>query len=238
MNKKHALIIGASSGLGYECMRWFSRSYNVTGLSRRGLIPDDIDTEVALGLACDANDLDLLRSSLGVAVSHFGKISLIVVTSGIQNIKPIRSFKPEEMLNLLSTNIMLPFNVASLFASQKFSESNAVLCLVSSISAIKPEPGIVLYGATKAAVESLVGGLAKELAPRRVVGVSPGWLDTPMTQKYSHIYDDSFIGKIKESSPLGVVGIADVVQAIDFIVSEKAAKITGQVMIVDAGASL
>ncbi len=238
MNKRHVLIIGASSGLGYECMRWFSKNYSVTGLSRRGLIPEDINKEVALGLACDANDLGLLRSSLESAVAHFGKISAIVVASGIQNIKPVRSFKPEEVLNLLSTNIMLPFNVASLFASQKFSEPNAVLCLVSSISATKPEPGIVLYGATKAAVESLVTGLAKELAPRRVVGVSPGWLDTPMTQKYSHIYDNSFIGKMKELTPLGMISIADVVHAIDFMVSENAAKITGQVMIVDAGASL
>lgn len=238
MNKRHVLIIGASSGLGYECMRWFSKNYNVTGLSRRGLIPDDINKEFALGLACDANNLGLLRSSLEAAVAHFGKISVIVVASGIQKIKPVRSFKPEEVLDLLSTNIMLPFNVASLFASQKFCESNAVLCLVSSISATKPEPGIVLYGATKAAVESLVSGLAKELAPRRVVGVSPGWLDTPMTQKYSHIYDNSFIGKIKELSPLGMIGITDVVHAIDFMVSENAAKITGQVMIVDAGASL
>jgi NAD(P)-dependent dehydrogenase (short-subunit alcohol dehydrogenase family) len=238
MLKKHAVIIGASSGLGYECFKHFAKNYNMTGLSRRGTIPDGTDINSSLSLACDATDLDQLRKAINTAVEHFGKISLIIVTSGIQSIKPVRNFKQEESLELMQANILLPYNVASIFASQKISMTDATLCLVSSVAAKSPEPGIVLYGATKSAVEAMVVGLAKELAPKRVVGVSPGWLDTPMTKAFVHVYNDIFLDNIKKKSSLGLVTLADIVQAIDFMVSDAASKITGQILTVDGGLSL
>jgi NAD(P)-dependent dehydrogenase (short-subunit alcohol dehydrogenase family) len=238
MSKKHALIVGASSGLGYECVKRFSKKYNVTGISRRGSVPDGLDLSSVQGLSCDATNPDDLRASMQEAIDNFGKFSLIIVSSGHQNIKPVRAFKLHESLDLVSVNFLIPFNVSTLFASHKFSMPDAILCFVSSIAAIRPESGIVLYGATKAAVESMVAGLAKELAPRRVVGVSPGWLDTPMTRNYSHIYNEEFLNNMKNRSPLGVVDVSDVVEAIDFLTSESAAKITGQVLVIDGGISL
>jgi NAD(P)-dependent dehydrogenase (short-subunit alcohol dehydrogenase family) len=238
MLKKHALIVGASSGLGYECFKHFAKTYNVTGLSRRGTIPDGIDVDSSLSLTCDATVLNELRSAIETAVEHFGKISLIIVSSGAQNIKPVRNFKQEESLQLIKANILLPYNVASIFASQRISLADATLCLVSSVAARNPEPGIVLYGATKSAVESMVVGLAKELAPKRVVGVSPGWLDTPMTRGFSHVYNENFLDNIKKKSCLGLVNLDDIIQAIDFMVSNAASKITGQILTVDGGLSL
>lgn len=238
MHKKHALIVGASSGLGYECLKHFAKSYNVTGLSRRGTLPDEVTAVGSLGLACDGTNLNELRTSIEAAVERFGKISLVIVSSGKQNIKPVRNFKQHESMEMIQTNFLLPYNVASIFASHKISEPNAVLCLISSIAAQNPEPGIVLYGATKSAVESMVVGLAKELAPKRVVGVSPGWLDTPMTRSFAHIYNENYLNGIKTKSALGLVNVFDVVNAIDFMVSEEASKITGQVLTIDGGLSL
>ncbi len=225
MSKKHALIVGASSGLGYECVKRFSKKYNVTGISRRGSVPDGLDLSSVQGLSCDATNPDDLRASMQEAIDNFGKFSLIIVSSGHQNIKPVRAFKLHESLDLVSVNFLIPFNVSTLFASHKFSMPDAILCFVSSIAAIRPESGIVLYGATKAAVESMVA-------------VSPGWLDTPMTRNYSHIYNEEFLNNMKNRSPLGVVDVSDVVEAIDFLTSESAAKITGQVLVIDGGISL
>jgi NAD(P)-dependent dehydrogenase (short-subunit alcohol dehydrogenase family) len=236
--RPHALIIGASSGLGAACAERFSHHYNVTGISRRGTLPPSISSKVGFGVACDATSADALKTCIEEAVGKFGKISVMIVSAGLQLIKPVRNVKEQEALNLLEANIAAPFFAASLFSSQRISNPNAVLCLVSSISSIRSEPGIVLYGATKAATNSLVAGLARELAPRRVVGVSPGWLDTPMTQAYSHVYNADFLEKLKSRTPLGVVATEDIVNSIEFLLSPGAKKITGQVLVVDGGASL
>ena len=237
-HRPHAIIIGASSGLGAACAERFSASYNITGISRRGTLPPSISSKIGQGIACDATSKDLLRTCIEESVARFGKISVMIISAGLQLIKPVRNVKEEEVLNLLEANIAAPLFAASLFASQRITNPDAILCLISSISSLRSEPGIVLYGATKAATNSLVSGLARELAPRRVVGVSPGWLDTPMTRAYSHVYTAEFLDKLKSSAPLGIVATEDVVDSIEFLLSPSAKKITGQVLVVDGGASL
>lgn len=236
--RPHVIIIGASSGLGAACAQRFSSYCNVTGISRRGTFPGEMPLDGSHSIACDATSSEALRAAVEQAVERFGKASLVIVASGLQSIKPIRNTKESDVLDLLKTNLAVPLYAASLFASQRFSNADAVLCLISSISSIRSEPGIVLYGATKAATNSLVSGLAKELAPRRVVGVSPGWMETPMTQAYSHIYTPDFVEALKARTPLEIASVEDVVDAIEFLSSPKGRKITGQVLVVDGGASL
>lgn len=236
--RPHAIIIGASSGVGAACASRFSLHYRVTGISRRGTLPEGLSEEHAVGLPCDATSSDALKTAVESAVGRFGKISLMVVAAGMQLIKPVRNLKEAEIHQLLGTNVAVPVLAASLFASQRFSHPDAVLCLVSSIAAQRSEPGIVLYAATKAATSSLVQGLAKELSPRRVVGVAPGWLDTPMTQAYAHVYTPEFVDGLKSRSPLGLASVDDVVDSIEFLASGGAKKVTGQVLVVDGGASL
>ena len=89
----------------------------------------------------------------------------------------------------------------------------------------------------KSGLDSMIRGLAKEAAPRRFVGVAPGWLDTEMTQNQA-LYNESFKENLEKISPLGITDLDDVVQAIDFLTSKKAASITGQIICVDSGSSL
>jgi NAD(P)-dependent dehydrogenase (short-subunit alcohol dehydrogenase family) len=59
-----------------------------------------------------------------------------------------------------------------------------------------------------------------------------------MTRGFSNIYNENYLDGIKKKSALGLVNVSDVVKAIDFMVSEAASKITGQVLTVDGGLSL
>lgn len=238
MDKNHLVVVGASSGLGEACVSRFAKSFNVTAISRSGSFCGDFNNQSVNALSCDATSLDDLKNAFDESVGKFGKISVLINSAGVQNIKPVRSFKANDIDEMLKINIGASFNLATLFASNTYTLPDAVFCLISSISAKRPESGIVFYGATKAATENLVSGLAKELAPRRIVGVSPGWMDTPMTQKYSHIYNDKFKSNILSKYPLGFVGVHDVVNSIEFLISSDAAKITGQTLIVDSGAML
>ena len=238
MDKPHALIIGASSGIGFACVKRFEGKFRISALARRVHVFEDFDPENVRCVSCDVSSAESIEVAFSVAVKEFGKISVLIICAGVQLIKPIRSLKLADIRNVIDVNLTSQVIAASLFASQKYSEQQAVLCVVSSVAASNPEPGIVLYSATKAASEALVAGLARELSPRRVVGVAPGWLDTDMTRAYKNIYSESFIKELSRKSPVGIATVDDVVDAIEFLISNKAKLITGRIITVDGGASL
>jgi gluconate 5-dehydrogenase len=235
--KPHAVIVGSSGAVGLACAKQLSRSHNVSCLSRRG-INFNIEEFEGVNIFCDVLKSESIKLAFEESITRFGKISTLVFCVGVQLIKPVRLMKDDDIQNVIETNFSSLVKVSSLFASQKFSDANAVMCVVSSIAAKRPEPGIVLYSATKAAIEALVTGLAKELAPKRVVGVAPGWMDTDMTRAHSFIYNEEYIEGLKKKSPVGLVSVDDVVNAILYLTSTKAEKITGQIITVDGGSSL
>jgi NAD(P)-dependent dehydrogenase (short-subunit alcohol dehydrogenase family) len=235
--KPHAVVLGSSGSVGLACARKLSKSHNVSCLSRRG-INFNVEEFEGVSIFCDVLKSESIKLAFEESISRFGKISTLVFCVGLQLIKPARLLKDDDIQSVIETNFSSLVKVSSLFASQRFSDVNAVMCVVSSVAAKSPEPGIVLYSASKAAVEALVVGLAKELAPKRVVGVAPGWMDTDMTRAYPYIYNEEYIEELKKKSPLGLVTVDDVANAIVHLTSTKAVKITGQIITIDGGASL
>ena len=234
----HALIVGASSGIGRAVAERLASKFQVTAIARR---LDRLEQLAPLGVdavACDAADFEALGRAVEAAVAKRGKISSFVLCAGLQKIKPLRITKPDELGELLRVNLQLPLVLGGLFTSRKLAAEDATFCVVSSIAAERPEPGIVAYSAAKAGLEAMVRGLAREAAPRRVVAVAPGWLDTEMTQAYGNIYNDEFRERLAKSAPGGIATVDSVVDCIEFLLSPAARFITGEVIRVDGGAVL
>ena len=186
----------------------------------------------------DVNDHIKFKESVEELVTNNGKITHAIYCSGIQKIKPLRSFIYEDIQQIFQTNLIGPTFFGSLMASKKISTKESVYCIVSSIAANKPEPGIVPYSVSKAGLDTLIKGMALELAPRRFVAVAPGWLSTEMTKEYSHIFNEEYVEKLDKKTPLGIVNISSIVNSIEFLISNNAKHITGQTLIVDGGSSL
>jgi NAD(P)-dependent dehydrogenase (short-subunit alcohol dehydrogenase family) len=189
-------------------------------------------------VCCDATNLVALEAEINAAVSRSGPISALVYCAGAQLIKPLRSLKATDISVVLEINLLVPIFLAKIFASQKVSKSDSVFCAVSSVAALRPEPGIVAYSAAKAGLSALIKGMAKELGHRRAVGVAPGWLDSEMTQSYKYIYNDDFRDALTRRSPAGVATVDSVVDVIQFLLSDKAQHVTGEIITVDGGAAL
>ena len=90
-----------------------------------------------------------------------------------------------------------------------------------------------VYSASKGAIDSLTKSLAKELAPShiRVNAVSPGLIDTKMNKGYSK----ADLAEIISATPISRIGKpSDVANVVEFLASESASFITGQIITVDS----
>jgi NAD(P)-dependent dehydrogenase (short-subunit alcohol dehydrogenase family) len=236
--RPHAMVVGASSGIGHSIAQRLSATHQVTAMARRfDRIKHSQDTRIE-SVACDVSKLDSIAPLVEAAVAEHGKLCKLVYCVGLQSIKPMRSLKVNEIQDSINVNLTAAIIFARLFASQRISKSEAVFCAISSIAAQRPEVGIVTYSVAKAGIDALIKGLAKECGPRRAVGVAPGWLDTEMTQSFPQIYNDAFKERLLGEAPSGIATVDDITDMAVFLMSDQCGKITGQIITVDGGASL
>ncbi|MGU3341601.1 SDR family NAD(P)-dependent oxidoreductase [Methylobacterium mesophilicum] len=234
----HILVVGASSGIGRAVAERFAAQGAVTALARRADRLAELAAAGIATIAADVTDLAAIAGTLQAAVAERGLLTGLVYCAGIQVIKPMRSLGVEEVQRLYTTNLVAPTLFAAAFGNARISTRDAVFCAVSSVAAQRPEPAIVPYAASKAGLDALIRGLARELAPRRAVGVAPGWLDTEMTQAHARLYGEGFKEALEKRSPTGAATVASVVDAITFLMSSQARHVTGEILRVDGGASL
>lgn len=234
----HVLIVGASSGIGFELAERLLSDHAVSAVARREdrLVP--LRDKGANIHVADIAQLDDIPKLMNDVVAASGPLTALVYCAGMQRLKPVRMMTPAEVRDLYTVNLAAPTVLGAQFASKRVSTGDAVFCAVSSIAAERPEAGIVAYAASKAGLSNFIGGLARELGPRRAVGVAPGWIDTEMTQSYSHIYDAAFRERLAKNSPAGPATVGSVVDTIMFLLSPAARSITGEVVRVDGGAAI
>ncbi|MDE3749503.1 SDR family NAD(P)-dependent oxidoreductase [Methylobacterium radiotolerans] len=234
----HTLIVGASSGIGRAVAERFAARGAVTALARRTDRLAELSASGIATVAADVTDLAAISGVVQGMVAERGLLTGLVYCAGVQVIKPMRSLTVEEVERLYTTNLVAPTLFATAFSSARISTRDAVFCAVSSVAAQRPEPAILPYAASKAGLDALIRGLARELAPRRAVAVAPGWLDTEMTQAHARLYGESFKEALEKRSPSGAATVASVVDAIAFLMSPQARHVTGEILRIDGGAAL
>lgn len=235
----HVLVVGASSGIGRAVAeRLRAGGARITALARRADRLAELEALGCAAVAADVTDLPAIGGMLQASVAERGLLTGLVYCAGVQIIKPMRSLGVEEVERLYKTNLVAPTLFAAAFGNARISTRDAVFCAVSSVAAQRPEPAIVPYAASKAGLDALIHGLARELAPRRAVGVAPGWLDTEMTQAHARLYGDDFKAALEKRSPAGAATVDSVVDAIAFLMSPQARHVTGEILRVDGGATL
>jgi len=204
------LVIGSSSEIAKE----LSKKMDIIAISREDF---------------DIKNLDKIEAFVKDIVKQYGKLDNLIYIAGIQNIKPLRVMKIEEIKEIFDINFFGAMMFAKAFASKRISNPNSSITFVSSIAGIEPEAGILAYSASKAALNNLIKGLAKEISPIRVNGVAPGFMKTKMTK----VYTDEFVEEMQTKSPLGLVTPKDVADVIEFLISSS--KITGEIIRIDGG---
>lgn len=242
MNKKNVIVTGASRGIGACCAKVLARSgYNVVVVFNKSEeaareVVASIRSEGHLAVMCkaDVSNLDSVQKMIKFVHSELGHVNAVVNNAGIAKWGLMTDLREEEWDELFAVNVKGMFNVCKLAAKDMIRDHNGCIVNISSICGLYGMSCEVAYSATKGAVIGFTKALSKELGPSniRVNCVAPGLIDTSMNSRLTKKEIQNFC----EDTSLGIVGKPeDIAYAVEFLLSDKARFVTGQILSPDGG---
>ena len=185
---KKAIIIGASSGIGYElAVQLATRGYQLGLMARRqerlAELNDRLPGQHFIQVT-DLIDADMARTQLAVLIEQMGDVELIVVNSGVGASEKILDWTIQS--EMIDVNVR-GFTAMSMDAMNYFVQrGGGHLVGVSSIAAHFSGGLSLTYNATKAFVSNYLNGMRSRASrsglPITITTVEPGFIDTPMLQ--------------------------------------------------------
>lgn len=234
-----ALVTGAAGAIGSAIVeRIVAANGSVLAVDR----DDEALRELAerLGdavtpVAFDLQDLDATPALLQNLLEQHGPIRRLVLNAGIWPGARIVDLSDEIWQQTMAINATSPFLfLRELAPAMARAGGGAVVCTASR-NAHRSSVGNAAYDASKAALLALVRTAAGELARDgiRVNAVSPGVVSTPST---AEIEQEPFRTAYLRKIPMARYGQPDDIAGVClFLLSEDAAYVTGQDLIVDGG---
>lgn len=243
MNKK-ILVTGASSGIGLAlCEFLINNSFSVIAIGRDeskvAHLKEHYNSDSFSFESLDLNNFENYNSFFDKHLNNL-KFDGFVHCAGMEETLPLSLYTPERMHAIFNINVFSGVELLRYFSKKKYSNDRASVVFISSVMGELGQPGKIGYCATKSAILGVVKSAALELSKRkfRINAVSPGVVNTPMTQKLFELLDDTNVNRIKEMHPLGIGEVEDVIPIITFLLSDTSKWITGQNLIVDGGYSI
>jgi short-subunit dehydrogenase len=186
---KTILITGASSGIGAELARQFSKhNCRLVLLARRENLLAQLEESLKLtnnniiSIKCDVSNRQNVNSAVKSAINTFGKIDIAILNAGINIKTKIFEFDSLAAKETFDVNVI---GMAYFFEEliPKFKNNGGVFVGISSLADGRGFPFSGLYCSSKAAATLFLESQRIELKPLniKVITVKPGFVKTPMT---------------------------------------------------------
>ncbi|MFC7025471.1 SDR family NAD(P)-dependent oxidoreductase [Promicromonospora thailandica] len=173
-------ITGAAKGLGREWAEAaLDRGDRVTATARDVSALGPLVAaygDAVLPLPLDVTDKEAVRSAVGRAVEHFGRLDVVVNNAGYGQVGMVEELTEQELRDQLETNFFGTVWVTQAVLPVLRAQRSGRILQVTSEGGVRAFPGFGAYHASKFAVEGLSESLAQEVAPFgvHVVDVEPG----------------------------------------------------------------
>src|SRR5262249_55468219 len=137
----------------------------------------------AEAMAADAASGEAIATLVAAAKDFLGAIDVAVTTPGINIRKRIFDYDEAEFDRVVDVNLKGTFRFFRAVGRVMAEQRRGSIIASSSIRAMTIEPGLAVYGATKAAISLLVKGFAAEMGEYgvRVNAIAPSVIETPLT---------------------------------------------------------
>jgi 3-oxoacyl-[acyl-carrier protein] reductase len=236
-----ALVTGASQGIGRACAIELAKRSATVALCARSedkLVAVRDEIAAAGGQAevfkTDVSSEDDIKTVFKSAIEKLGKIDILVNNAGITRDTLLLRLKRPDWDTVINTNLTSAYLCTQAVLSSMMKQRWGRIINITSINGQMGQTGQANYAASKAGLIGLTLSVAREVASRNITvnAVSPGYIETPMTEELNPELKDAMLKLV----PLGRVGCPqDVAHAVCFLASEQAGYITGHVLNVNGG---
>lgn len=237
-----AIVTGAGQGIGFEISRQLAAQGATVMLNdlQESLAieaANKISKEnkaVCVPVAGDVSDVDFLQSLVNETVKNYGQLNIAIANAGITLFGDFLEYDVADFNQVVNVNLRGTFFLAQAAARQmKEQGRGGKLLFMSSVTGVQAHKNLAAYGMTKAGIQMLAKNLVIELSGYRinVNALAPGATLTERT-----LAEEDYVKIWSGLTPIGKPAtIEDIANAACFLVSSKAAHITGQTIVIDGG---
>ncbi len=218
------LIIGGSKGIGEAILlSQLEQNNKVVNISR---------SETKISHAnLEHYNCDILNDEL----PYLEEVDSLIYCPGSINLKPISSLKLDDYRNDFEINVIGAIKAIQFYTNALKNSKTASVLLFSTVAVKIGMPYHSSVAVAKAGVEGLVRSLAAEwLSSIRINAIAPTLTNTELSARF--LRNDKMIENSKERHPLKLIlEVNDVADMADYLISEKARALSGQVFELDGG---
>ena len=236
-----AIVSGATGAIGAATCRALAASghhvvvgYRSGAEAAKALVAELAPHATAVPL--DVTDSAQVDACV-VAATELGTVAVVVNNAGVTGDDLLLRLEPERFDDTIEINLRGAYLLTRAALRPMLRARFGRIINVSSIVALRGNPGQVAYGAAKAGLIGMTRSLAREVARKGITvnAVAPGFVDSAMTSELPVEARSALI----DSAPIGrAVTAEEVAAAIAYLASREASATTGVVLPVDGGAAI
>jgi len=244
---KVAIVTGAVGGIGQAMVRRFAREgCKVVVTDILGDKLNDFVKELkksghqAIGVKADITDLGEAEKLAQAALDKFGQIDILANVAGGAigaEVGPFADSRKEVWDKIINLNLYAALNCTRAVINHMIKRRTGKIVSIASISGMFGQVGTADYAAAKAGIIGFTKSLAKEVAQYgiNVNAVSPGIIGTARVLAFPEDFKQNLLKRVylkRFGKP------EEVANLIAFLASDEASYITGDVIVIDGGATL
>jgi 3-oxoacyl-[acyl-carrier protein] reductase len=234
---KVVLVTGASRGIGKAIasqLKALGATVLGTATSEHGAENISEYLGAGNGLVLNVTDNDSIAALFVAIKENHGGIDILVNNAGITRDNLFMRMKDDEWQDIIDTNLSSVFKISKAVIRSMMKKRNGRIINIGSVVGTMGNAGQVNYATAKAGLLGFTKSLAREVASRGITvnTVSPGFIDTDMTQTLSDEQKEGIFSQV----PANRLGKPEeIANAVVFLASDGAAYITGETLHVNGG---